>query len=290
MSETNAEIFDQGYRVYDGPRTGVATARRSVASISIQRALGLRRKFRFKIVPIITIFVAFAPALVFVGIAVVLPNELADGLTVDFGGFWSLTSIAVILFSAFVTPELMIGDRRTGMFGIYMASPLGRGHYVAAKLQSLVTVISTVTLLPPVFLLIGYVLVGIGPEGLGNTILDLLRIVLVGFLIALYFSLFSMAVATVTNRVGVASAAVIMSFLISGFLTSALVEAADAPAWVRALSLVELPIDLSARVFDEPLNQIDDVSGLASISVFAAVMVISAAVVWIGHQRIEVTK
>ena len=290
MTDANAEIFDQGYRVYDGPRTGVATARRSVAGISIQRALGLRRKFRFKVIPIITIFVAFAPALVFVGIAVVVPSEIAEGLVVDFGGFWALTSIAVILFSAFVTPELMIGDRRTGMFGIYMASPLGRGHYVVAKLQSLVSVISTVTVLPPVFLLIGYVFVGVGPDGLGETILDLLRILLVGFTIALYFSLFAMAVATVTNRIGVASAVIIMSFLASAFVTSALVEAADAPDWVGAFALPALPIDFSARVFDEPPNQIENVSGLLSLSILIAVMIISAAVIWIGHQRIEVTK
>ena len=290
MSTTNAEIYDRGYRVYDGPRTGVSTARRSVAIVSIQRALGLRRKFRFKIVPIITIFVAFAPAIVFVGLAVVLPTELAEGLTVDFGSFWGLTSIAVILFSAFVTPELLISDRRTGMFGVYMASPLGRGHYVAAKLRALITVISTVTVLPPVFLLTGYVLVGIGPDGFGETVLDLLRILFVGLSIALYFSLFGMAVATVTNRVGVASAVIIMSFLASGFVTTALVEAADAPDWVSAFALPALPIDLSARVFDEPSNQIQDVSGVFSIGVFAVVMVVSAAVIWFGHQRIEVTK
>ncbi len=290
MSDSNAEIFDRGYRVYDGPRTGVSTARRSVVAVSVQRALGLRRKFRFKIVPIITIFVAFAPALVFVGLAVVLPGELAEGLVVDFGGLFGLTSIAVILFTAFVTPELMINDRRSGMFGLYMASPLGRTHYIVAKLRALVTVISTVTLLPPVFLLVGYVIVGVGPDGFANTVADLLRILVAGLSIALFFSLIGMAVATVTNRVGVASAVIIMMFLASAFVATALVEAANAPNWVGAFALPAVPVDVAARIFDEPFNQISDVSGLVTVAVFVGVMALSAAVVWVGHQRIEVTK
>lgn len=290
MTDTNAEIYDRGYRVYDGPRTGVSTARRSVVAVSIQRALGLRRKFRFKIVPIITIFVAFAPALVFVGLAVVVPSEIAEGLVVDFAGLFGLTSIAVILFTAFVAPELMISDRRSGMFGLYMASPLGRGHYVAAKLRALVTVICTVTLLPPIFLLIGYIVVGVGPEGFGNIVADLLRILVSGVSIALFFSLFAMAVATLTNRVGVGSAVIIMSFLASAFVATTLVEVADAPDWVGAFALPALPVDIAARIFDEPFNQISNVSSIMSISVFLGVMVLSALIVWFGHQRIEVTK
>lgn len=290
MTDTNAEIYDRGYRVYDGPRTGVTSARRSVVAVSIQRALGLRRKFRFKVVPTITIFVAFAPALVFVGLAVVVPSEIAEGLVVDFGGLFALTSIAVILFTAFVAPELLINDRRSGMFGLYMASPLGRSHYIVAKLLSLVIVICTVTLLPAVFLLIGYIVVGIGPDGFGNTIADLLRILVSGTSIALFFALFAMAVATVTNRVGVGSAVIIMSFLASAFIAGTLVEVADAPDWVGAFALPALPIDVAARIFDEPFNQIPDVSGLVTVSVFVGVMVLSSLIIWFGHQRIEVTK
>ena len=289
-NQTNAEIYDRGYRVYDGPRTGVRSAMGSVFATSVQRALGLRRKFRFKIIPIITIFVAFAPALVLVGVAAVFPTDLvADGLP-TFSDFFGITGIAVVLFTAFVTPELMITDRRSGMFGIYMASPLGRVHYLAAKLRALITVVSTVTLLPVVFLLVGFLIVGAGPDGLGEIIPALIRIVVTGLLIALYYSLFGMAIATVTNRVGVASASVIMAFLASAFVANTLVEAADAPDWVRAFSLVELPVDIAARIFDEQFNQLADVSSAISVVIFAGVIVISALVVWFGYQRIEVTK
>ena len=176
------------------------------------------------------------------------------------------------------------------MFGLYMASPLGRLHYIFAKVRALVTVISTVTLLPPVFLLIGYVVVGIGPDGLGNTIADLLRILVAGLSISLFFSLFAMAVATLTDRVGVASAVTIMSFLASAFIATTLVEVADAPDWVGAFALPALPIDVAARIFDEPVNEIANVSGFLTVSVFIGIMVLSSVVIWFGHQRIEVTK
>ncbi len=286
---TNAEIYDQGYRVYDGPRTGVRTAVFSVWKVSVQRALGLRRKFRFKIIPAITIFISFVPALVFLGISVVFPAELADQF-VDFSGYFGLTGVATVLFTAFVTPELLISDRQSGMFGIYMASPLDRGNYLWAKLQAIVGVISTVTLLPVVFLLIGYLLVGVGPEGFSDIASTGLRIALSGLSVALFYSLIGMAVATLTNKAGVGSAVVIMLFLVSAFLANALVDVADAPDWVLAFSLFQLPGDIAARIFDEPINQLNGVSTAASVSVFVATLVLSLVIVWSGYKRVEVSK
>lgn len=290
MTNSNsAEIYDRGYRVYDGPRTGMSTAMKSVFSASVQRALGLRRKFRFKVVPILTILIAFVPALIFVGVAIVLPADLGEEL-VDYSGYFGLTGIAVMLFTAFVTPELLITDRRTGMFGLYLSSPLGKLHYLTAKLRALVTVVSMVTLLPALFLMIGYILVGSGPEGFVDTIKLAGQIFLSGLIVALFYSLFGMAVSTISNRQGVASAVIIMFFLASAFLANTLVDEADAPDWMLALSFIELPVDVAARIFDEPFNQLDGLSTATSAVVLVGVMVLSAAVTWFGYQRIEVTK
>lgn len=288
-NSNNAEIYDRGYRVYDGPRTGVSTAMKSVFSASVQRALGLRRKFRFKIVPILTIVIAFVPALIFVGIAIVLPGDIAEEL-VDYSGYFGLTGIAVMLFTAFVAPELLITDRRTGMFGLYLSSPLGKLHYLLAKLRALITVVSMVTLLPALFLLIGYILIGSGPEGFVSTIKLIGQIILSGLIVALFYSLFGMAVATVSNRQGVASAVIIMFFLASAFLANTVVEAADAPEWMLAFSFIELPVDVAARIFNEPFNELVGVSTATSVIVLVGVMLVSAAVTWFGYQRIEVTK
>ena len=220
---------------------------RSVFAISVQRALGLRRKFRFKIIPVLTIFISFVPALVFLGVSVLFPAELVGEL-VDFSGYFGLTGVATVLFTAFVTPELLISDRQSGMFGIYMASPLNRRSYLLAKFQAIFAVINFVTLLPVVFLLIGYLAVGIGPEGISEISSTALRIVLSGTAVALFYSVIGMAIATLTNKAGVGSAVVIMTFLASAFLANALVDAADAPFWVQAFSLSQLPMDIAARI------------------------------------------
>lgn len=286
---TNAEIYDRGYRVYDGPRTGIGTAVKSVFLASVQRALGLRRKFRFKIVPLLTIVLAYLPALIFVGIAIVIPGDLA-GETSEYSWYFGITGIIVMLFTAFVAPELMINDRRTGLFGLYLSSPLNKFHYLVAKVGALVAVVSLVTVLPSLFFVLGYIVVGSGPDGFGNTLEIIAKIVFSGLIVALFYSLIGMAISTVTNRQGVASAIIIMFFLTSAFLTNSLVFEADAPEWILALSFVELPVDVAARIFDETQTQLSGVSTAVSTATLVGVLVVSLATIWFGYQRIEVTK
>ena len=55
----STQIHDLGYRSYDGERAGVAWAVRSLGVHSMRRALGLKRAGKHKIVPAITIALAF---------------------------------------------------------------------------------------------------------------------------------------------------------------------------------------------------------------------------------------
>lgn len=290
MNTSDAEIFDRGYRTYDGPRNGVGTSMFSVFIASVQRALGLRRKFRFKIVPVATIFIAYVPALVFMGLAVLLPSEIADELVADYAGYFGLLSIAVILFTAFVVPEVLSTDRSSGLFGMYMASPLNRVHYLAAKFASLVTLMFLVTLFPVLFLLIGYLVNDIGPDGFIETAEVFGKIALSGLLMSVFFALLGMAASTLTTRKGFASAGIVMLLIGSGVLSGVLVEAGDAPAWVGLFGLASLPFDVITRIFDEPLDQIEGVGTLASFGTYAGFCAVFAAIVAIGYKRLEVTK
>lgn len=286
----NAEIYDRGYRRYDGPRTGVRGASRSVWVSSVQRALGLRRKFRFKIVPILTIVIAYLPALAFMGIAVLLPSNFAEEVVADYAGYFGLISIAVILFTAFVAPELMSTDRRTGLLGLYMASPLNRGNYLVAKGTALMSVLLLVTMLPIVFLLIGYSFVDLGPDGFGETLKLLGRIAAGGVLMSIFFTLIGMAASTLTNRQGFASAGIVMLLIGSGALAGGLVEGAGVRNEVQLASIAGLPFEVIARIFDAPNEQIQDVSTWEAVGAYAAVCVVCVAVIAWGYRRLEVTK
>jgi len=286
-TQTEAEIFDRGYRRYDGERSGVGTAMRSVWLNSIQRALGLRRKFRFKIVPIVTILLAYIPALAFLGIAVILPSELV-GETVDYAGYYGLISISTLLLTAFVGPELLSTDRRTGMFGLYMASPLTRTHYLTAKASALATVLFLVTLMPLLFLLLGYTFVGLGPEGFTNTMILLGRIIAGGLILSSFMTLLGMAAATLTNRQAFASAGIVMTLIASSVLANVMFEVAEVGDAVLLADLGNLPNDAIQRLFKT--SEIIDVPSWQSIGALGGVLTLLAAIVIWGYQRMEVTK
>ena len=59
---SDARILDRGYRRYEGERSGVAGAVRSVAWHTVRSILGLGRKGRHKVFPIIVLVISFVPA------------------------------------------------------------------------------------------------------------------------------------------------------------------------------------------------------------------------------------
>ncbi len=122
---SDARILDRGYRRYDGPRLGVRGAVRSLAWHSALRALGLRRTFWAKLLPLASVGIAYVPALVFVGVAALLPAALTEGggLLPDYADYYGFISAAIVLFVALVGPEVLCPDRRHRMLGLYLASP-----------------------------------------------------------------------------------------------------------------------------------------------------------------------
>lgn len=291
QAPNSAEIFDQGYRGYSGERTTVAGSMRAVWVVSVQRALGLRRKFRFKVVPLITVMFAYVPALIFLGISVIFPAELI-GEVQSYAGYFGLITVMMILLSAFVVPEVMGSDRKTGMFGLYMASPLTRWHYLAAKGGSVVSVMSLVTLFPVVFLLIGYTVLGVGPDGIGGILEVLFKIVASSFTLSIFFALFSMAAATLTDRPLFASAGIVMSIIASEAFSNIVVDLTDAPEWIRALGLIGMPLEVLNRIWsgDPDAFPLDGLSDLGAYGLWFGACTLFATVIFIGYRRLEVTK
>ena len=249
---TDARILDRGYRRYEGKRRGVTGAVRSLAWHSALRALGLRRSLWAKLLPLLSVGIAYVPAMVFVGIAALLPDQLLGdtGLLPSYADYYGFISAAIVIFVALVGPEVLCPDRRYRTLGLYLASPLTRDTYLVAKVLAVVPVLALVTLGPPLLLLVGLTFAEAGPDGLGEFLLVLGRIIAGGLAISAAYTAVSLAAASLTDRRAVASAGVIFVLLVSGVATSTLVVTGADPR-LLLLNLGLVPFELVQRIFGE---------------------------------------
>lgn len=249
---TDARILDRSYRRYEGKRRGAAGAVRSLAWHSALRALGLRRSLWAKLLPLLSVGIAYVPAMVFVGIAALLPEQLVDatGLLPGYADYYGFVTAAIVIFVALVGPEVLCPDRRHRTLGLYLASPLTRDTYLAAKVLAVVPVLALVTLGPPLLLLVGLTFAGAGPADVGEFLLVLGRIVASGLVISAAYTAVSLAAASLTERRAVASAGVILVLLVSGVATTTLVLTGTDPR-LLLFNLGLVPFELVQRIFGE---------------------------------------
>ena len=138
------------------------------------------------------------PAIVFVGIAAVLPR--GDELELDsVANYYGFVTGALFLFAAFVAPEAVCTDRRSGMLGVYLASPLSRDTYLLSKFTAVAAVLSTMTLGPPLLMLIAYTLADAGPDGVDGWLTELGRVLASGLALAVFWAALSLASVSYTH-------------------------------------------------------------------------------------------
>lgn len=288
-----ARILASGYRRYEGERTGVAGAVRSTTRHAAQRALGMRRSARYKVLPVLAALLAYVPAIVYAGLAAIFRSELLNEQVLPtYAEYYFFITAAIVVFTAFVAPEVLCTDRRTGMLGLYLASPLTRSTYLLAKAAAVTGVLAVVTVGPPLFLLVAYVLVGSGPDGPADVALFAVRIVAAGALLSAFFGSLSLAVSSITDRKAAASAAIVIILLLSSIVTGSLVVQADASPYLLLASFFGLPFEAVIRVFGETTPD-EDYGQLGSAALIAATVgwsVLFSAVVWWRYRRLEVTR
>ena len=288
---SDAHIYEQGYRSYDGPRLGVPASVRSLAIHRIRRGLGLRRTFWAKLLPIATVVIAYVPAIVFVGIAALIPDEITDEIDAipGYADYFGNITAAILLFVAVVGPEVLCSDRRNGMLGMYLASPLTRETYLLAKVLAVVPVLLLVTLGPQLLLLVGRSLVDAGPETATDFLLVLVRSLGAGLVVSTVYTAISLAAASLTERRAFASAGVILALLLSGAVTSALVDNADFDRRIYLLNLGFLPIELVQRIYGE-LGSEPSLTTASLVAAVAAWVLGSAALVLWRYRKLTVSR
>ena len=293
----SARIHEAGFQRYDGPRRGVNWAMLTLALHAVQRVLGIKRTIWNKILPAAVILLAFIPAFVFVGLAAFLPEDLiAQGILPDYWEYYGFSFTAMYLFAAFVAPEVLCTDRRSGMLSLYLASPLTRNTYLLAKAIAVIGVVLVVTIGPSLFLLLAYTFEGAGPDNIGDFLILLGRIIAAGIGVALIPVTLSLMVSSFTTRRAMASAGIVVVIIISITVASALIEGAGWPDNFGALALGVIPVELAVDIFGEPPSETNESEGDPIMSTWVVVIAniawasLFAAITWWRYQRIVVER
>ena len=151
------QVFDLGYKPYDGDRMGRRGAVPAVYRDGLRRVLGLRRRARSKLLPWSLIALALLPALIFVTLSVFTRDFGADADLEFFTApqYFEMLSVVTILFTALAASDLLVPDRIYGTLSVYASRPLNMWDYIAARAAALATVVIGFLLVPQILLLIG---------------------------------------------------------------------------------------------------------------------------------------
>ena len=222
-------------------------------------------------------------------LAVVLDQDLTedDGL-ITYGDYYFFIGSAIALFAAFVAPEALCTDRRTGMLGLYLAGPLDRGRYLLAKAGAVLAVMLLMTLAPPLFLVSAYAVEGLGPSASGLPGL-LLRIVVTGVAVAALFAAVGLGIASLTTRKAIAGVAVVLIVLVPGIVAgdrdrvgrrARRALAREPPRPRHRAPVARLRRDPS----EGPIGRVSTALVVVGVAAWTA---LGAAVTWLSYRRIE---
>ena len=279
-------VYDRGYRPYEGPRGLRGASTFALYKASIRRALGFRRSWRQKFAPFVLLGVVTIPAIVNVGIGYVTRDRLENKLEIITYRDYVGVSSALLLFVALVAPDVMCPDRRQKVLPLMFARPLTGVDYVLAKVGAITSILFAFSFFPQVVLFLGNMLVSDSAADYFTGHLDVLwRVPVTVALLALYYAVIGVAIASMTERRIVAGAAVIGLFLVTSISSGIIVgdvQQTRHGSMAGLINILALPLRLRDLVF---IGHIDPGSALAGVNnagVFAIAVYVAVLLAGIG--------
>jgi ABC-2 type transport system permease protein len=136
---------------------------------TLRACYGIGRGARAKIVPLSLAALALIPAIVAVGIALLIAQagpaaSRFEGFSpIRYSTYADIIAVFVMLFVAAQAPELFGRDQRFGVLPLYFSRALARTDYALARIGGLVAGLSLMVLIPQLVLFVGRVLMAPDP-------------------------------------------------------------------------------------------------------------------------------
>jgi len=175
------------------------------------------------------------------------------------------------------------------VLSLYLAAPLTRGTYLLSKAAAVTTVTLSVTVGPPLLLLVGLALENDGPAGPLGMLSVLGRILLAGAILSAVYTALALAAASLTDRRAFAASGALLVLLGGGAVVNVLVLGLHAPSLLLLLNLGRTPFELVQRIYGKPafsngITVIDD-----ALACVAYVAVGASVAIW-RYLRLQVTR
>ncbi|MGP4095717.1 ABC transporter permease [Nonomuraea sp. KM90] len=276
-----SEIYDIGYRHYDGPRLGRGYSARALAVHSLRGIFGLGRPARSKVVPFALVAIMMLPAVVNIAMMALVQQR-----GIPYSGFAVVMQAVVAIFLAAQAPTVVAPDLRHRVLPLYLSRPVSVAEYVGAKVVAMTVAVFALVAAPLTLIFVGELVVDMpGPPATG----EFLGAVVMALALALLLSAFGLALASFTPRRGLGVASVITVYLLSfgsvpliyGTLYSSGNESVAPWAWL--MSPFWLVDSVQVWLFDTPRHSIESApypNGPASAAVL--VVLIGLALLALG--------
>ena len=293
----SGNIYDLGYRSYEGPRLGRGHAIRALFRHTLRTCYGIGRGGRSKIAPFVLLGLATIPAVVVVGAfalfrqAVGSDDLVRENSPIRHGTYYQLITVLVVLFCAAQAPEVMGRDQRHRLLPLYFSRALRREDYALARFGGLATAVLLFVLLPQLVIFLGLVLSAddVGAE-FGRELAFVPAIVIQGVILAGLLGGLSAAVSSFTARRAYATTAIIVVLAVLPLVSEVLISLGSIPL-ATLLALIS-PGDLlsatNAWLFDTfPESPAVNLSELPLPAVAVAAVAVIAACVVIVVRRFQ---
>ena len=273
MSESpSGQVFDLGFRRYEGQREGRRRSTLAVYKDGLRIAMGLGRGGKAKILPWIFVAASMIPALIFALFAGAVGRSHAD--------YYAIAGIILFLFAAVVGPELFCPDRNNRTINLYLVRPLRATDYAAARWASLATIMAAVAWIPQLILLVGLTLGAPKPGTyLADHWTDIPRFLLAGVVIAVYVSTITSLAAAFAKRRAYAAAFLVGLLILTAAVIGGVVDSLsdDTNKWIALLSVGDIPLYVNDLIFGEQTSTIDQASELPGAILVGWFLIVVAA-------------